>query len=109
MYNGTSIQSEVIYEYSTCIDYIEYMYNNEYCNGFICCGDFNTCLNRVNAQTQCLNDFVSRNNLAVSWDHENSVRDLTYVNTDLSNFSCIDHFIVSKNRVDCIINKLCCT
>ena len=48
-------------EYSSCIDYIEYMYNN----GFICCGDFNTCLNKVNAQAQCLNDFVSRNNLAV--------------------------------------------
>ena len=55
--------------------------------------------NRVNAQTQCLNDFVSLNNLAVSWDHENSVRDLTYVNTDLSHFSCIDHFIVSKKYV----------
>ena len=92
-------------EYSSCIDYIKYMYNNEQCNGFICCGDFNTCFNRVNAQTQCLNDFVSRNNLAVSWDHENSVRDLTYVNTDLSHFSCIDHFIVSKNRFDCNINN----
>ena len=52
-----------------------------------------------------LNDFVSRNNLAVSWDHENSVRDLTYVNTDLSNFSCIDNLIVSKNMFDCIINN----
>ena len=69
------------------------MYTNEHCNGFICCGDFN-------AQTQCLNDFVSRNNLAVSWDHENSVRYPTYyVNTDLSHFSCIDHFIVSKKYV----------
>ena len=64
---------------------------------------FNTCFNRVNAQTQCLNHFVSRNNLAVSWDHEISVRDLTYVNTDLSHFSCIYHFIVSKNMFDCII------
>ena len=54
---------------------------------------------------QCLNDFVSRNNLAVSWDHENFVRDLTYVKTDLSNFSCIDRFIVSKNMIDCIINN----
>ena len=77
---------------------MEYMYNNEHCNGFICCRDFNTCFNRVN-------DFVSRNNLAVSWDHKNSVRDLTYVNTDLSHFSCIDHFIVSKNMFDCIINN----
>ena len=31
------------------------------------------------------------------------MRDLTYVNTDLSHFSCIDHFIVSKNMFDCII------
>ena len=101
----THIINNVNDEYSSCIDYIEYMYNNEYCNGFICCGDFDTCFNRVNAQTQCLNDFVSRNNLAVTWDHENSVRDLTYVNTDLSHFSCIDHFIVSKNMFDCIINN----
>ena len=52
------------------------------CNGCICCGYFNTCFNRVNAQTQCLNDCVLHNNLAVSWDHENSVRNLTYVNKD---------------------------
>ena len=69
-------------EYTYWIDYIEYMYNNEFYNGFISCRDFNIGFNRVNAQTQCLNDFVSRNNLAVSWDHETSVRDLTYVNTD---------------------------
>ena len=86
-------------EYSSCIDYIEYVYINEHCNGFICCGDFNICFNIVNTQTQCLNDFVSCNNLAVYWDHEISVRDLTYVNTDLSNFSCICHLIVSKKYV----------
>ena len=33
------------------------------------------------------------------------MRDLTYVNTDLSHCSCIDHFIASKNMFDCIINN----
>ena len=33
------------------------------------------------------------------------MRDHTYVNMDLSHFSCIDHFIVSKNMFDCIINN----
>ena len=45
------------------------------------------------------------NDLAVSWDHDNSVRDLTYVYTDLSDFACIDQFIVSKNMFDCTINN----
>ena len=44
-----------------------------------------------------VHDFVSRNNLAVT--------DLTSVNTDFSNFSCIDHSIVSKNMFDCIIKN----
>ena len=82
------------------------MYNNEYCNGFICCEDFNTCFNKVNVQTQCLYDFVSRNKLAVSWDLDNSGRDLTYVNTDLSHFSYIDHFIVSNNMFLNIVHNV---
>ena len=79
------------------------MCNNEHCNGFICCGDFNTCFNRVNAQTQCLNDLVSHNNFAVSWDHENS-----YI-IMLIRIYLIFHVLITslflKNMFDCIINN----
>ena len=39
------------------------------CNAFICCGDFNTSFERSNGQTECLNSFITRNNLCISWNH----------------------------------------
>ena len=38
-------------------------------NTFICCGDFNTSFERSNGQTECLNSFITRNNLCISWNH----------------------------------------
>ena len=58
-------------EYSECIYYIESLYNNSNCNAFICCGDYNTSFERLNAQTECcINNFISRCNFVASWDHQ---------------------------------------
>ena len=57
-------------EYSECIDHLESMYNNSNCNSFIYCGDYNTSFERLNAQTECLNNCISRCNFDASWDHQ---------------------------------------
>ena len=62
----------VVQDYADCIDYIETIFNNTECN-FICARDFNTCFSRLIAHTTSLNDFIERNNLAVTWDHPTSV------------------------------------
>ena len=46
-------------EYLECVAYIESMNNNSNCNVCICCGDYNTSFERVNAQTGCVNNFIS--------------------------------------------------
>ena len=56
-------------DYVDCIDCIESLLISEHCNTFICCGDYNTSFERHNAQTECLNNFIERNNLVVSWNH----------------------------------------
>ena len=88
-------------EYSECIDYIESLYNNSNCNAFICCGDYNTSFERLNAQTKCLNNFISHCNFVVSWDHQVSEKEFTYANMSLNQFSCIDHIIMTNNIYDC--------
>ena len=56
-------------EFTECIDYIESLFNSMDFNTFICCGDFNTSFERSNGQTECLNSFITRNNLCISWNH----------------------------------------
>ena len=67
-------------EYSDCIDYIEQITNQLDCNYFICAGDYNTCFSRSNAQTNCLDDFIERNNLLVNWNYANVSVENTYCN-----------------------------
>ena len=57
---------------------------------------------RSNAQTNCLDDFIERNNLLVNWNYANVSVENTYCNFALNHFSCIDHFIMSKNVFDSI-------
>lgn len=78
------------------------MYNRENCNAFICSGDYNTNFERLNAQTECLNNFIVRNNLCVSWNHTLAKKDFTYTNFSLNHFSCIDHIILTENLFDTI-------
>ena len=87
-------------EYIECIDYIESIFNTTMCNYFIGAGDYNTSFSRLNAQTTYLKDFIQRNNLAVCWEHPLAVNDNTYRNFSLNHFSCIDHYIVTKNIYD---------
>ena len=61
--------------FSDCIDDIECILSDLQCTSFIGAGDYNTCFNRLNAQTTYLTDFIRRNNLTVSWDHQFSNKD----------------------------------
>ena len=92
-------------DYVDCIDCIESLLISEHCNAFICCGDYNTSFERNNAQTECLNNFIERNNLVVSWNHPVSKKDHTYTNFSLNHFSCIDHIITTHNIYDCILDN----
>ena len=92
-------------DYVDCIDCIESLLISEHCNAFICCGDYNTSFERNNAQTECLNNFIERNNLVVSWNHPVSKKDHTYTNFSLNQFSCIDHIITTHNIYDCILDN----
>ena len=89
-------------EYADVIDTIEGLLHSSHCEAFIICGDYNTCFNRKNAQTQYLTDFITRNKLLVSWDNPLSMKDYTYTNYALDHRSCIDHFVVSRNIYDSI-------
>ena len=82
--------------YSECIDFIDTLYLSNDCDYFITTDNFNTCFSRDNAHTKCLNTFVNKNNLELSWDHPLSIKDFTYNNLSLNHFSCIYHFIVTR-------------
>ena len=56
-------------EYINCIEYVESMFNSSNCDAFICCGDLNTSFESDNAQSRHLSDFISRNDLLLSWHH----------------------------------------
>ena len=92
-------------EYIECIDYIEQLFNMSDCNSFICCGDYNTSFSRDNAHSRFLIDFMHRNSLIKSWDHVLAKLDYTYVNHALGHKSSIDHFIMSKNIFDFLIDS----
>ena len=42
--------NNVTHEYIECVEYVEQLYNESECLGFVYCGDFNTSCERVNAQ-----------------------------------------------------------
>ena len=75
------------------------------CNAVVCCGDYNTSFVRTNCQTECLNNFNSRNKLCVSWNHPISKKESNYTNYTLNHFSCIDHIITTQNIFDCIVSN----
>ena len=56
---------------------------SKHCNAFICCGDNNTSFKRNNAQTECLNNFIEKYNLVVSWNHPVSKKKYSYTNFPL--------------------------
>ena len=76
-------------QYVEVIDCIENIFNSVDFNAFIVYGDYNTSFSRANAQTACLSEFITRNNLHNSWTHHNSVADFTYTNFSLNHMSCI--------------------
>ena len=83
-------------DYVDCIDCIESLLISEHCNAFMCCGYYNTSFEQNNAQTECLNNFIERNNLVVSGNHSLSKKDYTYTNFSLNHFSSIDHIIITQ-------------
>ena len=87
-------------QYVEKIDCIKNIFNSFDFNAFIVCCDSNTSFSRANAQTACLSEFITRNNLHNSWNHPNSVTDFTYTNFSSNNMSCIDNFIVPVNVFD---------
>ena len=68
-------------EHINNIEYVESMFNSYNCDAFICCGDLNTSFESDNAQSRHLYDFISRNDLLLSWDNVLSENEVTYVFT----------------------------
>ena len=92
-------------EYINVLDKIEqllFTYSND--NALIG-GDFNTSFQRNNAQSKCLSEFIKRNKLQLNWDIKNTKQDNTYVNYNLDQFSCIDHFLISQYLFDLSIDS----
>ena len=75
------------------------------CDSFILCGDFNLSFQRANAQSNCLQQFVDRNNLLSSWEHVLAEQDFTYVNHSLGHRSCIDYFFITRNIYDFMLES----
>ena len=69
------------------------------CNDFVCCIDFNTSFEGSNGKTECLNSFITRNNVCISWNHPVSKKDFTYTNVSLNQFSCIDHYLLLQQEM----------
>ena len=69
--------------------------------------DFNSflCFLRKNSHTKILKKIISRNDLHISWDHDNVHRDYTYGTHAFKHKSIIDHFIVSSNIFDTIVDN----
>ena len=90
-YNSTVQQT-----YSVTIVYIESLINEHECKSVILCGDYNTSFEWKTGQVDCLNDFISRNNLKITWANINLKKDFTYNNLSLGHKSCIDHILVDN-------------
>ena len=67
-------------------------------------GDWNTSINRNNAQTNVFKRFLDINNLDICWNSVNAIQTVTYDNNNLGHQSCIDHFVTTMNVFDNITN-----
>ena len=92
-------------QYVEVIDCIENIVTSLDYNACIVCGDYNTSFSRANAQTSCLSEFITRNNLHNSRTHPNYVADFTYTNFSLNHMSCIDYSIVTESVFDIIVSN----
>ena len=61
--------NDITHEYIEWVEHVENIYNESDCLCFVCCGDFNTSTERLNAQTKQFSGFVDRNYFKISWDH----------------------------------------
>ena len=52
-----------------------------------------------------MSEFIKRNKLQLNWDIKNTKQDNTYVNYNLDQFSCIDHFLISQYLFDLSIDS----
>ena len=66
-------------------------------------GDWNTDLSRQNAQTTCFKEFILRTGLKLCWDHPLADKQPTYVSQMNGASSCIDHFLLSSNLFNGIV------
>ena len=89
------ITSEFRKNYTDTFDYIECLISSIECDYVIICGDYNTSFERETGQVNYLIDFRSRNNMQISWDNANAMKDFTYTNYSLGHKSCIYHIIMS--------------
>ena len=80
-------------EFTDVLNDLELLLQCQAHDALILCGDFNTSFDRNNSHTRSLTNFMQRNCLKCVWHHVNVVQDSTYVNLDLNQESCIDHYI----------------
>ena len=94
---------EVNPAYQTEIDTIEYLASRSRPNDdVILCGDWNTEMERNNAQTNVFKHFMQRNMLKICWEHTQAKLTSTYCNYELNHNSCIDHFVLTPRMFDSI-------
>ena len=87
--------SEVSDEYEETISAIEELLISCSYNEVIIGGDFNTDYERNNSHSKRLQSFVRSNDLKDLWQANLCKENVTYVTSDMTAKSCIDHFIVS--------------
>ena len=91
-------------EYVNVIQEIENICENNNASRIIIGGDWNTSIDRNNAQTNCFKRFLDTSNFDICWNSMNASKSCTYENINLGHQSCIDHFIMSMNVFDNITN-----
>ena len=85
-------------EFVDTLDYIDQLcLGNTDVSAVILVGDMNVDLCRSNGQSKCLQTFVEQHGRKFMKDHEHANYDYTYAMESLHRYSCIDHYIVSRN------------
>ena len=92
-------------EFTDTLNSLYQLMSTDNYNAFIICGDFNTSFQRNNFHTLTLGNFMQYHNLRSVWEHTSTVPSNTYVNHELNHESCIDHFLVTNNIFNCVINS----
>ena len=92
-------------EFTDVLNDLELLLQCQAHDALILCGDFNTSFDRNNSHTRSLTNFMQRNCLKCVWNHVNVVQDSTYVNLDLNQESCIDHYILTHNLYECVLSS----